>query len=885
MPIRMQGRLRRSLENNFDADTKKNSMNLRTKVFSLIGVILVSFFLLVGFASRYVVMKDFSDLERREMMTNLDRVSETFKNKRGEISVKLSDWSQWDDTYSYVEDRNENFIQSNLQNSTLGLLHLNFIVLLGNDRSILVKKYVENGEEKEFPVSLEEHLITGLRTGRIDPYEAYEGIVRLPEGIVLYAVQPVRSSDGLSPARGNIVFGYFFDANVVAQLATLTHLDISFAPYDHGGIDDGFSLARENLSLDQPNFVGTPLNLETIPGYTLVSDTEKRPVFILRAEMNRDTYQKGQENLMLFFGVIVLSGVFFSVIILYVLRYFVLNKLSLLNKEINRIRQSGDTKSRIIFSGKDEFFQLAEAMNLMLQALSENEVILEQKTGELEKFQQAVDASFDHMVITDADGVILHANHAAEVLTGYTKKEMLGLRPSLWGRQMPKAFYETLWQTIKTEKQGYAGELTNKRKDGTSYLASIRVSPILDDAGEVKFFVGIERDITEDRRSQMRIIRHADELEAANVRIEEQKERSEGILRFLKSIGEGVFATDISGKVIFINEAAELIAMTPSSRVEGRKSGEVLSFIQEKEGQSIPMPIIERTLEMRKTTAFPQDTFLIRQTGEKIPVSGTCSLIRGTDRNIIGAIVVFRDVTKLRELDQMKNSFLSIAAHQLRTPLGSMRWSMELFLEGDFGKLPKTAIESLRHMYDNTVRMVLLVNDLLDVSLIDSEKGMEEQRPVDIVEMVREVIQTMDSEAKKRFVDIVFLEPDQPIPPLLAPPNHLYEALENLVSNGIKYNKQNGTLTLSLAMDGGKVLLSIADTGIGIPKEDTAKIFSKFFRSTNAILKETEGSGLGLSVVKSYLDESHAKISFESVENVGTTFYVEFPTGDQNGKA
>jgi signal transduction histidine kinase len=243
----------------------------------------------------------------------------------------------------------------------------------------------------------------------------------------------------------------------------------------------------------------------------------------------------------------------------------------------------------------------------------------------------------------------------------------------------------------------------------------------------------------------------------------------------------------------------------------------------------------------------------------------------------IGVIVVFRDVTKLRELDQMKNSFLSVAAHQLRTPLGSMRWSMELLMSGDFGKLPKTAKEAVQQIYDNSVRMTTLVNDLLDVSRIDSERGREEKKSVDIVALLHEVIHTMESEAKKRSVKIIFQEPKESIPPILMPAKHLYEALENLISNGIKYNREKGTLTILLKKEKQSILLSIADTGIGIPQADTSKIFSKFFRATNAVLKETEGSGLGLSVVKSYLEEGQARVSFESTEGVGTTFFVEFP--------
>ncbi len=906
-------------------------MNLRTKIFLFIGVILITFFLLIGLSFRYVLTRDFSELEQREMNRNLSRVTEALSGKFEEVSVKLSDWAQWDDTYEYISDHNEEYIQSNLQNVALDILRINAVVLTDENGDIIFKKFVEQGEDQAFPQDFEDHLkehqAEKALSPQSDPYEVHKEIVHLSDKVILYVSRAITSSDGLSPPRGTIIFGYIFDESAVRQLSQLTRLDITFSHYEHhdenGVSDAGFDLARQHLSIQSPNFIDASGGEDTLFGYTIVSDDDSNPVLIFRVALPREIYQRGVASIRLFFMFMLFSGLLFSLSMVYVLRHFILSKLSYLAKEVDRIRLFGNADNRIILPGEDEFSHLAGRINEMLISRREMEIKkknsekrlneiaeartkelrekiiegeqsklailniledvgaserqLQQKTEDLQKFQQAVDASFDHMIITDADGVILHANHAAEVLTGYTKEEMIGAKPSLWGRQMSKSFYETLWKTIKVEKQGYAGEVTNKRKGGQLYLASIRVSSILDAAGEVKFFVGIERDITEEREVQRRIIRHADELEIANNHIEEQKDRAESILRFLRSIGEGVFATDIAGNIIFINETAQRMSSKPHLDAEGRKVSEVFSFAQEMPYQSVMISIVEQSLESKKAISFPLNTVSVQYTMAKIPVAGTCSPIRDTKGNIIGVIVVFRDVTQLRELDQMKNNFLSTAAHQLRTPLGSMRWSAELLINGDFGKLPKAAKEIVRQIYDNNVRMVLLVNDLLDVSRIDSEKGREEKQLVDIATLLQEIIHTMQSEARKRSVKIILTLPKEPLPLLLMPAKHLYEALENLVSNGIKYNKKRGILTLTVQRDASAILLTVADTGIGIPKEDTAKIFSKFFRSANAVLKETEGSGLGLSVVKSYLEESGAKISFTSEENIGTTFLVEFP--------
>ncbi len=512
----------------------------------------------------------------------------------------------------------------------------------------------------------------------------------------------------------------------------------------------------------------------------------------------------------------------------------------------------------------------------ILEDVSSSEKELKRKTEELQKFRQAVDTSFDHTIITDADGQILYANRAAEVLTGYTQEEMLGKTPALWGRQMPREFYETFWRTIKIEKNGYAGEMTNKRKDGTKYLASLRVASVLDDEGEVKFFVGVERDITEERKSQLRIVRHTAELEEANAHIAEEKERAEKILQMLKSLGEGVFATDESERIIFMNERAEYISGKTLKDVENNTSSEIFMFLKKKEGSKRILRMARTTLERKSTFIFPEGTFLSRSNKE-IPVSGACSPIRNGKQEIIGTVTIFQDITKKHELDQMKDTFLSVAAHQLRTPLGSMRWSMELLLGGDLGKIPKGATEVLEQIYNNSERMILLVDDLLDMARMTESKGREEKKMMDAGMILGEVVKTMRSEGERRGVSIVFKKPKTSLPKVAVAPKHFYEAIENLLSNALKYNKEQGSVTLTLGADVDKVLIEVADTGIGIPKDDQPSIFSKFFRAKNAVLKETEGSGLGLSVVKSYLEESDATIRFESTEGVGTTFYIEIP--------
>lgn len=519
----------------------------------------------------------------------------------------------------------------------------------------------------------------------------------------------------------------------------------------------------------------------------------------------------------------------------------------------------------------------------ILEDIQESEKELLVQREELNKFKLAVESSFNHIVITDANGGILYANRSAEKMTGFSAEEMMGKTPALWRKQMPEDFYGKFWGAIKQEKKPFIGEVTNRRKNGDTYLASISVSPILNKQGEVTFFVGIERDITDERKHQDDIERHAHELEVANSRIQVEKERSEGILRFLESIGESVYATDIERKIIFINKTASDYIGKDSKEILGTHTSEYFLF-QSNEGttENRQFPI-QQVLKTGKTVIFPNHTFVVKG-NSRLPVTGTASPIFDDVGVLLGVIVIFQDITEKYALEQMKDRFLSVAAHQLRTPIGSMRWSMELLRGGDFGELPIGAQEAIQELYANSTRLLALINSLLDVSRIDQGKTNEESILVDIPSVIQEVLHTLSGEAKRHAVSMIFESPKKSVPKVWVTREHIFEAIENLISNGLRYSREGGTVTITLQSDPKKEILEIqvADTGIGIPKADQEKIFSKFFRASNAVRSFTDGSGLGLSVVKSYVEENGGTVRFESEENVGSTFIITLPLAKED---
>lgn len=524
-----------------------------------------------------------------------------------------------------------------------------------------------------------------------------------------------------------------------------------------------------------------------------------------------------------------------------------------------------------------------------------------------QKLNAIIETSGEGVIITDTEGIILYVNKEWQKITGWMSEEIVGkVTPRiLKSGKTPMKEYENLWKTIKRGDVARL-EIVNRRKNGDFYYAEDIILPLKDDGGNVTEFVGFHRDVTDKhayltdfinkseelaeqnksledtKKAMLNLLDDAQELEAnlklEKVSIGQEKEKSESILQFLKSIGDGVFAVDMDLRVIFMNTMAEKLSGYSSEDALGRKYTDTFRFIFENDSTVSYTDFISQVITTGLASTLPNHTSIVMRDGNIIPVSDSASPIRDASGVIVGCIVVFQDDTKKRERDQLKDNFISVAAHQLRTPLGGMRWSMEALLGEDRGKLPSEVRSELEQLYENSQRMVTLVNDLLNTTRIDGTSSKEKPELVDIVNLMHKVVSDSLNEATMRSISVRFSEMPEKIPLAFVAPKSIYEALQNIIINAIKYNNHGGSVIIGMYQEGDdQIRINIADTGIGIPKEQQSKIFMKFSRATNAILKETDGSGLGLSVAKFFIEQSGGKIWFESQEGKGTTFFIELP--------
>ena len=238
-------------------------------------------------------------------------------------------------------------------------------------------------------------------------------------------------------------------------------------------------------------------------------------------------------------------------------------------------------------------------------------------------------------------------------------------------------------------------------------------------------------------------------------------------------------------------------------------------------------------------------------------------------------------VANLHEFDRLKSDFVSVAAHQLRTPLSGVKWVLKLLLDGDLGPTTDYQKRMLERGIEANEKMIQLVNDLLNVSRIENGKFGYKFEKNDFTKFLQTLVGNADLPSKERNVEVVLKKHGDVVPSFFFDPEKLLIAMQNIVDNALKYTLPGGTVTIEVEQKGDYAEMKVSDTGVGIPKEDLPKLFSKFFRAANVIHLQTDGSGLGLFIVKSIIMRHGGQIWVDSTEGKGTTITVVVPTKEE----
>jgi len=373
------------------------------------------------------------------------------------------------------------------------------------------------------------------------------------------------------------------------------------------------------------------------------------------------------------------------------------------------------------------------------------------------------------------------------------------------------------------------------------------------------------KELEESRTALMNML---EDVEEERGRAEEEKNKT---LAVITNFADGLLVFDKEGKLSLINPQAE-------------------DFFDVKSRDIVDRPILG-------LSTFPTIEPIVRIAGKEIKgvfrkevqiredlvlEVSTIPIIREEEK--LGTLIILHDVTREKTIERMKTEFVSLAAHQLRTPLSAIKWTLRMLLDGDLGKITEEQKDFIEKTYKSNERMITLINDLLDVTRIEEGRYLYKPVLADVEPIVQFVTNSYQEEIKKKKIRFEFKKPEEGLPKIKLDVEKIRLAIDNLIENAIRYTPAYGKVMVSLEHKKGGIEFSVKDTGVGIPKDQQGRIFTKFFRAANVMRMATEGTGLGLFITKNIIEAHGGKIWFESEEGKGTTFYFAIPVKEEFGE-
>lgn len=375
------------------------------------------------------------------------------------------------------------------------------------------------------------------------------------------------------------------------------------------------------------------------------------------------------------------------------------------------------------------------------------------------------------------------------------------------------------------------------------------------------------------KKQQGAILNVVEDVQEEKDLVQKERNRTEAILQ---GIGDGVFFVDKDLNIRIFNKIAEKISGFTAKEAIGKRYDKVLKFINEKDNK-VNDKFIKDALSFGIITTMANHAELIRKNGIRVPVADSAAPLKDTRGRVIGCVVVFRDVTKEREIDKAKTEFVSLASHQLRTPLSTIKWYLEIVLDEANERLSVEEKDYLKEVYDSNERMIHLVGALLNVSRIELGTFAIAPKLVDVKRIVEQSLAEVLPEISKKKLKIT-KKINSKLPAIKVDPNLFKIVVDNLLTNAIKYTPEKGFVSLELSIkDKKELLIKVSDTGYGIPENQQKMIFEKLFRADNVRQQDTTGTGLGLYITKAIIEKSGGKIWFDSVVNKGSNFYATIP--------
>jgi|GEM_PF-1392357 len=480
------------------------SLSKKTLVATL-AMTVVLLAVIVG-VSQTIFIHSFETLEKQDTQKNAQRAVEALNAELTSLDTITHDWAAFDDTYQFVKDRNQNFIDTNPTDQSFVNSSLNLIAIIDRSGQIVYSKAFDLDQQQEVP--LPQDLSLELSNKQLNYHPVIEskiaGIIQLEEGPLLVASRPILTSNGEGPIAGCIVMGRFLDARMMGNLAVTTHLSLSVFHYDDPGLPSSVRASARSVIAGQSISV-QPLNENRIAGYSSIPDIYGYPALVMKVELLRDIVASGRSTLMWLDLCLLLIGIVTSLMFSVVLRKMVISRLAALSRIVKDIRDNGDISKRIHLSGKDELSALADNMNSMLIALEKAQQLNKNREDALAvseaKYRSVVDNAPLGISVINLEGRCFSTNKAMFEMYGCSSAEEFATVPFAQ-RFCRLEDHQHFLELLQRDEVVKNFEVQFKHQDGRVFWCNLDGSIRSDGRGEILVTYIVE-DITKRREMEV----------------------------------------------------------------------------------------------------------------------------------------------------------------------------------------------------------------------------------------------------------------------------------------------------------------------------------------------------------------------------------------------